>query len=263
MESWGGLPVPSILSTSRPFWSLRDPEIWSSWYSVNHLLWAQGDSPATLGRKQPLDSELLTLHLTCVQLLPWVTGAGCLLAHFSCICSSVQWVCAVHPSTPRVLVWWGGKPGSHSSAERGNHKSLKTRHGNIPQALKKHTIFSFLLPSTNNFTYHLRSEKDDAVRHTEYESDEERQHRKSSHIGFILLINTCVFSHIWLFVTPWTVAHQAPLSMGFPRQEYWSGLPFPPPVDFPDPGIEPESSASPALARGFFTTEPRGKPNKG
>ena len=60
------------------------------------------------------------------------------------------------------------------------------------------------------------------------------------------------------FVTPWTVAHQGPLSMGFPRQESWSGLPFPP-GDFPDPGIEP---ASPALVGGFFTTVPPGKPNK-
>ena len=55
------------------------------------------------------------------------------------------------------------------------------------------------------------------------------------------------------FVTPWTVAHQAPLSMGFPRQEYWSGLPCPPPGDLPNPGIEPASLASPALAGGFFT----------
>ena len=47
---------------------------------------------------------------------------------------------------------------------------------------------------------------------------------------------------------------QAPLSMGFPRQEYWSGLPFPSPGDLPDPGIEPESLVSPALAGGFFTT---------
>jgi len=46
-------------------------------------------------------------------------------------------------------------------------------------------------------------------------------------------------NHVWLFVTPWTVAHQAPLSTGFPRQDYWSGLPFPPPGDLPDPGIEP------------------------
>ena len=59
------------------------------------------------------------------------------------------------------------------------------------------------------------------------------------------------------FVTPWTVAHQAPLSMGFPRQEYWSELPFPSPGDLPDPGIEP---ASPALASGFSTIEPPGKP---
>ena len=53
-----------------------------------------------------------------------------------------------------------------------------------------------------------------------------------------------------------TVAHQAPLSMGFPRQEYWNGLPFSPPEDLPDPGIE---SGSPALAGGFFTTKPSGK----
>ena len=51
-----------------------------------------------------------------------------------------------------------------------------------------------------------------------------------------------------------TVAHQAPLSMGFSRQEYWSGLPCPPPGDLPDPGIEPASLMSPALADGFFTT---------
>ena len=58
------------------------------------------------------------------------------------------------------------------------------------------------------------------------------------------------------FVTPWIVAYQVPLSMGFPRQEYWSGLPFPSPGELPDPGIEPES---PALAGGFFTAEPPGK----
>ena len=59
------------------------------------------------------------------------------------------------------------------------------------------------------------------------------------------------------FATPWSVAHQAPLFMGFPRQEYWSGLPFPSAGDLPDPGIKP---ASPALAGGFLTTEPLGKP---
>ena len=60
-----------------------------------------------------------------------------------------------------------------------------------------------------------------------------------------------------LFAAPWTVAHQAPLSMEFSRQEYWSGLPFPSPGVLPHSGIEP---ASLALAGGFFTTEPPGKP---
>ena len=61
------------------------------------------------------------------------------------------------------------------------------------------------------------------------------------------------FSRVQLFVTLWTVACQAPLSMGFPRQEYWSGLPFPPPGDLPNPGIESASLTSPELAGGFFT----------
>ena len=64
-------------------------------------------------------------------------------------------------------------------------------------------------------------------------------------------------SGVQLFVAPWTVTHQAPLSMRFPGQEYWSGLPFPPPGDLPNPGLEPMSAA---LAGGFFTTEPPGKP---
>ena len=62
------------------------------------------------------------------------------------------------------------------------------------------------------------------------------------------------FSHVRLFVTPWTVAPQAPLSMGFCRQEYWSGLPCPSPGDLPDAGIESLSLVSPALAGRFFTT---------
>ena len=67
-----------------------------------------------------------------------------------------------------------------------------------------------------------------------------------------------MLSHVQLFVTPRTVTHQAPLFMRFSRQEYWSGLPDPPPGDLPDPGIEPESPAPPAPAGGFFITEPQG-----
>ena len=60
----------------------------------------------------------------------------------------------------------------------------------------------------------------------------------------------------------WTVAHQAPLSMGFSRQEYWSSLLCPPPGDLPNPGIKPLSLASPALQAGSLSTEPPGKPQQ-
>ena len=63
-------------------------------------------------------------------------------------------------------------------------------------------------------------------------------------------------SRVQLFVTPWTVAHQAPLCMEFSRKEYWSGLPFPSPGDLPNAGIEPSCPGSPALAGGFFTVPP-------
>ena len=58
---------------------------------------------------------------------------------------------------------------------------------------------------------------------------------------------------LYLFVTTWTIARQAPLSVGFPRQKYWSGLPFPSPRDLPDPGLKPTSPAPPAPACRFFT----------
>ena len=64
-------------------------------------------------------------------------------------------------------------------------------------------------------------------------------------------------SRVRLFVTPWTVAHQAPPSVEFSRQEYWSGLPFPSPGDLPNPGIEP---GSPALQTDALPSEPPGKP---
>ena len=78
---------------------------------------------------------------------------------------------------------------------------------------------------------------------------------------------TCMlsrFSRVQLFATLWSVAHQAPLSMGFFRQEYWSGLSFPSPGDFPHPGIKPASLTSPVLAGGFFTNGKRhlGRPHR-
>ena len=70
-----------------------------------------------------------------------------------------------------------------------------------------------------------------------------------------MCVHAKVLSRVRLFATLWTVAHQAPLSMGFPKQEYWSGLPFPSPGDLPNPVIKP---GSPTLAGRFFTTEPLG-----
>ena len=73
----------------------------------------------------------------------------------------------------------------------------------------------------------------------------------------VIRIYSCVlslFSRVRLFAAPWTVAYQVPLSMGFSRQEYWSGLPFPSPGDLPDRGIKFTSLMSPALAGKFFTT---------
>ena len=67
------------------------------------------------------------------------------------------------------------------------------------------------------------------------------------------------FSCVRLFATPWTVAHWAPLSMGFSRQEYWSGFLCSPPGDLPHPGIKPEASCIFCLAGRFFTCEPLGK----
>ena len=86
----------------------------------------------------------------------------------------------------------------------------------------------------------------------------------SAHLlpGSPTLAHGCVlsrFSRVRLFATPWTAARHIPLSVGFCRQEYWSGLPCPPPGDRHDPAIETRSLASPALAGGFLTAESPGK----
>ena len=84
--------------------------------------------------------------------------------------------------------------------------------------------------------------------------------------GAISFSNACMlscFTRVRFRATPWTAAHQAPLSTGFSRQEYWSGLLFPIPGNLPDPGKEAEFPAAPALAGRFFTTEPPAHPNRG
>ena len=77
---------------------------------------------------------------------------------------------------------------------------------------------------------------------------------------FVLRVRAQLLSHVQLCAIQWTGAHQGPLAMGLFRQEYWSGLPFPPRGDFSDPEIKPANFESPALAGRFFSTEPPGKP---
>ena len=84
--------------------------------------------------------------------------------------------------------------------------------------------------------------------------------RKTTKKGEYLRHTDSRVSNVCLFATPWTVALQVPLSVGFSRREHWSGLPFPPPGDLPDPGIELSSLTSPASAGRVFTTEPSGRP---
>ena len=80
-------------------------------------------------------------------------------------------------------------------------------------------------------------------------------------LGLEQVVCVCVLAQsVQLFATPWTVAHQAPLSMEYSRQECWSGLPFPPPGDLPDPGTDLVSLVSPALKTDSLPTAPPGKP---
>ena len=85
-------------------------------------------------------------------------------------------------------------------------------------------------------------------------------HGEENHVFLYVVHALGHFDRVQLFVTSWIVAHQAPLTMGFSRQEYWSGLPCPPPENLPDPKIKPTSLMSPALAGVFFTTKLLGKP---
>ena len=79
------------------------------------------------------------------------------------------------------------------------------------------------------------------------------QHWKAGSPGSRSYVCVHVLRHVWLFATPWTVAHQAPLSVGLSRQEYWSGLSLPSPGDLLDPGIQPTSPVSPAPQADSFT----------
>ena len=79
--------------------------------------------------------------------------------------------------------------------------------------------------------------------------------------NYIFFIHWCSLSRVQPFASPWTVAHQAPLSTGFSWQEYWNGFPFPPPGDLPEPGIKPMSLVSPALQEEALLLSHQGSPH--
>ena len=141
-----------------------------------------------------------------------------------------------------LIPGWGRAPGGghggplqHSCLE--NPMDRGAWRATVHRVTKSQTWLNHLAWSTHNFVYYIHV-------------------HVCVYVYICLCVSVCTLSYSWLFVTPWTVAHQAPLSMGFSRQEYWSGLPCSPPGDLPNPGIKPGSSA---LAGGLFTTKPPGK----
>ena len=106
-----------------------------------------------------------------------------------------------------------------------------------------------IIEQTNTTTQHIRCFQTRA--HTDIYDTIGRLHY------FKVKVKVKSLSRVLLFATPWTVAYQAPPSMGFSRQEYWSGLPFPSPGDLSNPGIEP---GYPAFQADALTSEPPGKP---
>ena len=111
---------------------------------------------------------------------------------------------------------------------------------------------------TGKVWFSFQSQRREMVKTVQTTTVLQRRSRSWLHVGTVSLTCFCYtvcvlshFSHVRLFATRWTVALQAPLSMGFSRQEYWSGLPSPPPGDLPNPGIDSSSLISPALAGGW------------
>ena len=124
----------------------------------------------------------------------------------------------------------------------------------LPFLWCKQVTFLWLIPRV------IRAPKDGRTREKSWYSQKVSHSQWDcsffKHLNLVFYFCMCAqsLSCVWLLEAPWTVAHQAPLSMEFSRQKYWSGLPFPSLGYLPDPVIEPVSLASPALAGGFFTS---------
>ena len=118
-------------------------------------------------------------------------------------------------------------------------------------AVEDHTMGDFPAPNTPKWGSTRLVDWPDATLPSIQSSQVQGKHNPENQSLHALLSRFSCARH---FATLWTIAHQAPPSMGFSRQEYWSGLPCPPPGDLPDPGVKPTSLMSPTLAGEFFTT---------
>ena len=121
--------------------------------------------------------------------------------------------------------------------------------GSLAQVFLRIPSGHYMCPSISPDCHLLVLELVLVLRYHFISSGQINTHRCSMHCAVLSR-----FSHVQLFVTLWTVAHQLPLSMGFSRQGYWSGLPFPSPEDLPNPGIKLAFLTSPSLIDEFFTT---------
>ena len=137
--------------------------------------------------------------------------------------------------------WWAAVQGVTKSRTRPSDFSLTFHSHALEKEMATHSsVLAWRIPGTGSLVGCRlcgRTESDTT------EATQQQQQQQLSH-----------FSHVRFCATPWTVARQAPLSMGFSRQEHWSGLPFLPPGGLPDSGLEPVTFMSPALAGGLFAT---------
>ena len=124
----------------------------------------------------------------------------------------------------------------------------------LPKRIPSYFGF-FLITPTTDVTFYF-----DSLVLKQLSSKKINLNSKDIKISKTHVLSHVHFSHVRPFGTPWTVVHQAPLSTGFSRQEYWSGLPFPSPRDLSDPGIKPASFLSPALQADSLSNKSPGKP---
>ena len=212
----------------------------------------------SLGQKDPLEKEMATHSHILVWRIPWTEEPGGrqsmgswtwlrqLNMHAQQPIPQLQGSLALFQKStlmPSVSSFPASQPTSHSQLQAQNVCFLFMLHRN-PEHVERTKFRPSHCRASSVWFYcgHLLVGASQV-------SPSERQ--GTDFPTFSLYYGACVLSGIWLNETSWTIAPQGPLSMGFPKQEHWSGEPFPPPGDLPDPGIQPVSPASSALQVDF------------